>query len=69
GTIEKTGEGKFTVNGIVKKLDDQTVEITELPIGTWTQSYKEQLEAWVTGTDKVPAIIKVNKLGEIDVDK
>lgn len=35
------------------------MEITELPIGTWTQPYKEQLEKWVTGTDNNPAYVKV----------
>jgi hypothetical protein len=59
GKIEKTAEGKYTCSGIVNRLDDQTVEITELPIGMWTQSYKEQLEEWIVGTEKVPACIKV----------
>lgn len=34
------------------------MEITELPIRTWTQSYKEDLESWITGTEKQPAWIK-----------
>ncbi|CAF3730269.1 unnamed protein product [Adineta steineri] len=29
------------INGICAKLDDQTIEITDLPVGTWTQQYKE----------------------------
>ena len=34
------------------------VEITELPIGTWTQAYKETvLEPMLHGTEKTPAII------------
>lgn len=47
GTIKKVGEHKYDVMGIVKKLDDTTVEITELPIHKWTQSYKAELEAMV----------------------
>ncbi|KAG8877753.1 DNA topoisomerase 2, partial [Tulasnella sp. 332] len=58
GTIEKTGEGKFLMKGIIKKIDQETIEITELPVGVWTQSYKELLEKWVTGVDNHPAIIK-----------
>ena len=45
GTIKKTGEHKYDVTGIVNKIDDTTVEITELPIHKWTQSYKQELES------------------------
>jgi DNA topoisomerase-2 len=47
------------VSGIVRKIDDTTIEITELPIRTWTQNYKDMLESWLTGTDKTPVFIKV----------
>ncbi|KAI9591804.1 DNA topoisomerase [Syncephalis fuscata] len=57
GTIERV-EDKYKVTGKIEKIDDNTLEITELPIRTWTQSYKEQLESWLTGTDKSPAFIK-----------
>ncbi|CAF3358812.1 unnamed protein product [Rotaria sp. Silwood1] len=29
------------INGVCAKLDESTLEITDLPIGTWTQQYKE----------------------------
>lgn len=29
------------VNGVCAKLDETSIEITDLPIGTWTQQYKE----------------------------
>ncbi|GJE94175.1 DNA topoisomerase 2 [Phanerochaete sordida] len=45
GTIRKTGDHKYDVTGIVNKIDDTTVEITELPIHKWTQNYKLELEA------------------------
>ncbi|KAL5535074.1 TOP2 [Sanghuangporus sanghuang] len=45
GSIKKTGDGKYEVTGIVKKLNDTTVEITELPIHKWTQNFKAELEA------------------------
>ncbi|KAI0077419.1 type II DNA topoisomerase, partial [Panus rudis PR-1116 ss-1] len=47
GTIKKVAEHKYDVIGVVKKLDDTTVEITELPIHKWTQNYKVELEAMV----------------------
>lgn len=45
GTIRKTGEHKYDVTGIINKINDTTVEITELPIHKWTQNYKQELEA------------------------
>ncbi|EJD04491.1 DNA topoisomerase II [Fomitiporia mediterranea MF3/22] len=45
GTIKKTGDNKFEVTGVVKKLNDTTVEITELPIHKWTQAFKAELES------------------------
>ncbi|KAI0264983.1 DNA topoisomerase [Gloeopeniophorella convolvens] len=47
GTIKKTGEHKYDVTGIAKKINDTTVEITELPIHKWTQTYKAELEAMI----------------------
>ncbi|KAF8554543.1 type II DNA topoisomerase [Imleria badia] len=47
GTIKKVGEHKYDVVGIVKKINDTTVEITELPIHKWTQSYKAELETMI----------------------
>jgi DNA topoisomerase-2 len=58
GKLEYLGKDKYRVTGIINKIDDTTVEITELPLRTWTQSYKEQLEEWLQGTEKTPAWIK-----------
>lgn len=59
GTIEKADKDGYKVSGLIERMDDSTIEITELPIRCWTQSYKEQLEAWVVGTEKSPALVKV----------
>ncbi|KAJ9119885.1 hypothetical protein QFC24_005599 [Naganishia onofrii] len=58
GTIERVAEDKYKCSGIIKKIDSTTVEITELPIKKWTQDYKEMLEEWIAGTEKVPATVK-----------
>lgn len=50
-------KGGYRLTGIIKKLDSLTVEITELPLRSWTQSYKEQLEEWLTGSAKTTAWI------------
>ena len=44
GSIEKNEKGSYISKGIYKWLDNTTLEITELPIGTWTENYKEFLE-------------------------
>lgn len=42
-------------------IDDNTIRITELPVRVWTQTYKDLVEGWVQGSDKSPALIKVNE--------
>ncbi|KAJ3035696.1 DNA topoisomerase 2 [Rhizophlyctis rosea] len=66
GTIEAMGVDKYKISGIINKTDATTVEITELPIHTWTQSYKEELEKWLQ-TDKQAGWIKDYK--EYHTDK
>ena len=58
GNIKKTGEGKFEITGIVTKKNATTVEITELPIHKWTQSYKAELESMIG--EKNEGVIKVS---------
>jgi len=43
----KAGERAYTVCGCVRVLDDTTIEVTELPLQSWTQDYKEFLEGLV----------------------
>ncbi|KZT24682.1 type II DNA topoisomerase [Neolentinus lepideus HHB14362 ss-1] len=47
GTIKKVGDHKYDVCGVVRKINDTTVEITELPIHKWTSVYKAELEAMI----------------------
>ena len=58
GTIERIEQDKYKVGGIIEKIDDNTLEITELPVRKWTQDFKEMLEEMTTGTDKIPSTIK-----------
>jgi DNA topoisomerase-2 len=50
--------GKFKILGKIERVDDTTVLITELPLQSWTQDYKQFLETLLTGSDKQPAEIK-----------
>jgi DNA topoisomerase-2 len=44
GTMVPGAEGRWTASGVARKIDNTTVEITELPIRRWTQDFKKQLE-------------------------
>jgi DNA topoisomerase-2 len=60
GCIEQAGKDKYKVSGTVEPVNNRSeIRITELPIRVWTQNYKEQLEQWISGTEKVPAWIIV----------
>ena len=43
GKIIKTGDKTYMSKGKYSVIDNQTIEITELPIGLWTENYKEIL--------------------------
>uniref|UniRef100_A0A8C2E5A2 DNA topoisomerase 2 n=1 Tax=Cyprinus carpio TaxID=7962 RepID=A0A8C2E5A2_CYPCA len=58
GAIHELGQNQYLVSGEVSVLDKNTIEITELPVRTWTQAYKESvLEPMLQGTDKTPPLI------------
>uniref|UniRef100_A0A6C0IAT1 DNA topoisomerase (ATP-hydrolyzing) n=1 Tax=viral metagenome TaxID=1070528 RepID=A0A6C0IAT1_9ZZZZ len=48
GTIKKSENNSYISKGIYKWIDGETLEITELPIGMWTEDYKEFLENMIT---------------------
>lgn len=41
------GQYKYYTKGIYKKINDTQVEISELPIGCWTDDYKDMLDKYV----------------------
>ncbi|CAJ0586787.1 unnamed protein product, partial [Mesorhabditis spiculigera] len=57
GTIEELDPTRFVVSGEVAVLNDEQFEITELPVRTWTQTYKENVLEGMTESDKTPALI------------
>ena len=53
GTIEKIGLTKFLIKGKYEKVGPDTIRIVELPVGLWTESFKEHLENLIEpGLDK-----------------
>lgn len=58
GTIEQVLDNQFINTGEVAIIDSTTIEISELPVKSWTQTYKENvLEPMMNGTEKVPPLI------------
>ncbi|KAL0945575.1 hypothetical protein HGRIS_014735 [Hohenbuehelia grisea] len=47
GEVKAVAKQKYDVTGIARKVNDTTVEITELPIHKWTQNFKAELEAMI----------------------
>jgi DNA topoisomerase-2 len=63
GTITKLSDEKFLIRGIYEKIAIDKIRVTELPVGFWTEDFKELIEHWINpGEDKdknkIPAIIK-----------
>jgi len=48
GTIVKAEKNSYISKGVYKWIDEESVEITELPIGIWTEDYKDFLENMIT---------------------
>ncbi|KAJ5231890.1 DNA topoisomerase II eukaryotic-type [Penicillium citrinum] len=57
GEVVNMGGDRFKFSGIIKETGDKEVEITELPIRTWTQDFKDKLED-IIKAEKVPSFIK-----------
>jgi DNA topoisomerase-2 len=63
GLISKISDDKFLIKGVYEKLGNDKIRVTELPVGYWTEDFKELLEELIEplpGKDgkKVPATIK-----------
>ena len=57
GTVTPMGPDRFKFSGIIKQTGDTEVEITELPIRTWTQDFKDRLVE-IIKAEKTPSWIK-----------
>jgi len=63
GTITKITNEKFLIKGKYEKINDDKIKVIELPIGFWTDDFKELLENLCNQSEdkdknKIPAIIK-----------
>jgi len=63
GQISKITDDKFLIKGLYEKLAVDKIKVTELPVGYWTEDFKELLESLIEpGVDKdgkkIHAIVK-----------
>jgi len=63
GQITKICDGKFLIRGRYEKVAQDKIRVTELPVGYWTEDFKEHIEYWCNPREdkdknKIPAIIK-----------
>jgi DNA topoisomerase-2 len=63
GQITKITDDKFLIKGLYQKIAIDKIKVTELPVGYWTEDFKELIESLIEpGADKdgkkIPATIK-----------
>ena len=76
GIIRKLEEQKYLIKGLYKKIGEDKIQITELPVGTWTMPYTSFLESLMDGATvdkngkKIPPSIKdfTSICTEVNVD-
>ena len=56
GDIKDVGEGKYIIKGVFDITGSDSIQIDELPIGTWTDDYKKFLEGLRDKKAKSPLI-------------
>jgi DNA topoisomerase-2 len=53
GHISKISDDKFLIKGLYEKIAVDQIKVTELPVGYWTEDFKELLESLIDpGVDK-----------------
>jgi DNA topoisomerase-2 len=52
GTIQKITDSKYLIKGKYERMGADKIRITELPVGLWTDDFKEYLETLTETTDK-----------------
>lgn len=61
GTIEKIDTNKFVSRAKYDIIDDDTIHITDLPIGTWTDDYKAFIDNLRTQSEELTKVAKKDK--------
>jgi len=64
GTIHSINSEKYLIKGCYDVISEKQVKITELPIGTWTDNYKQDLESMIDKANN-----KIDKKGKASKSK
>jgi len=67
GTMDKINDNKFIVKGKYEILNTDVLRVTELPIGYWTEDFKELLEK-LLDIDKKKEIAYINDYDDLSRD-
>jgi DNA topoisomerase-2 len=52
GTITELSDNKYLIKGLYEVTGTNTIKVTELPVGFWTDDFKEHLEELIAGPQK-----------------
>jgi DNA topoisomerase-2 len=63
GQITKLSEEKYLIKGLYEKTGNDTIRVTELPVGFWTEDFKELLEKLIEPSQdkegkKITSVVK-----------
>jgi DNA topoisomerase II len=59
GKIYQADHETYVTEGVIRKVDNKTLAITELPLRTWTNSYKEYLDSKWLGNEQLAGMARV----------
>lgn len=57
GEVKETAPDRYQFSGLIQQTGASEVEITELPVRTWTQDFKDKLED-IIKAEKTPSFVK-----------
>jgi len=57
GTVSRVGRHRFRVTGTASRAGPLSVDVTELPVGRWTSSYKARLEK-MQGAGRIDSFVE-----------
>jgi len=64
GAISIINENKYLIKGCYEVLDANSIRVTELPVGFWTDDFKEHLEELINMANAKPEKVEKGKDGE-----
>lgn len=73
GTVKKMEGSKYLIKGVYETVGKDTIRVTELPVGVWTDDYKQFLESLMEGAGrgerKTKKVAIVKEYTDMSTDK